>query len=345
MRPFYRRKVGFGVGLAAKRKPEHVPRILLVKTSSMGDVIHNLPVVADIRSRLPDAEIHWLAEESFADIPRLHPGVNEVIAVALRRWRKALYRPATWREIAALRRRLATLPYDVVLDTQGLLKSALLGRMARGLHIGYAGSCAREPLAARFYDRTYHVDPAAHAVARYRALAAQAFDLPPDLPLDYGLPKPQAAPTWAPDAPYAVLLHATSRDEKLWPEDRWIELAAHLRQKGLLALLPWGNVAEFERAQRLAAHTADAIVAPRMRLAEAAALLARARIVIGVDTGLVHLATAVGVPTIGIYCGSDPAKNGLYAATPIANLGGPGAPPSAEAVIAQADGLLQGLPA
>jgi heptosyltransferase-1 len=317
-----------------------VPRILLVKTSSMGDVIHNLPIVADIRSRHPDADIHWLVEESFADIPRLHPGVNTVIPVALRRWRRQFYRPSTWHEIAALRSRLKAAPYDFILDTQGLIKSALLGRMAQGLHIGYAKSCAREALAAHFYDRSFHVDPAAHAVVRYRALAARAFELPANLPLDYGVAKPQAAPAWAPDRPYAALLHATSRDEKLWPEDHWVALGAHLRARDLLALLPWGNVAEFERAQRLAARIPDAIVTPRMRLTEAAALLARARIVIGVDTGLVHLATAVGTPTIGLYGGSDPAKNGLYAATPIANLGHEGAPPAVDEVIRQVEAML-----
>lgn len=317
-----------------------MPRILLVKTSSMGDVIHNLPIVSDIRSRFPDAEIHWLVEEGFADIPRLHPGVNEVIPVALRRWRKQLYQPAAWREIASLRRRLKTAPYDFILDTQGLIKSALLGHMAEGLHIGYAKSSAREPLAALFYDRTFQVDPNAHAVVRYRTLAAQAFDLAQDLPLNYGLPAPQAAPLWAPDAPYAVLLHATSRDEKLWPEDNWVALAMHLRAKDIIALLPWGNVAEFERAQALVSRIPDAVVAPRMRLTEAAALLARARLVVGVDTGLVHLATAVGTPTIGIYCGSDPTKNGLYAATPIANLGKHGAPPGVAEVIAQAEAML-----
>jgi heptosyltransferase-1 len=318
-----------------------VPRILLVKTSSMGDVIHNLPIVADIRSRFPDADIHWLVEEGFAEIPRLHPGVNAVITVALRRWRKRLWQPSAWGEIAELRRTLKTTPYDFILDTQGLLKSALLGRMATGVHIGYARTCAREPLAARFYERSFHVDPAAHAVVRYRALAAQAFELPPALPLDYGIPTPAAAPAWAPPAPYAVLLHATSRDEKLWPEDDWVALGAHLGQRGLAALLPWGDAGERDRARRLAARIDGSAVAPPMGLAEAAALLAHSRIVIGVDTGLVHLATAVGTPTIGIYCGSDPARNGLYAATPIANLGRDGAPPRASDVIEQVDGMLR----
>lgn len=317
-----------------------MPRILLVKTSSMGDVIHNLPIVADIRSRHPDAEIHWLVEESFADIPRLHPGVNDVIPVALRRWRKSLHRPATWRELAALRHRLQAAPYGMILDTQGLLKSAWLGSLARGVHIGYDKSCVREALATHFYDRSYRVDPDAHAVVRYRNLAAQAFDLPPDLPLLYGLPQPDAAPAWAPAGSYAVLLHATSRDEKLWPEDDWTALGAHLQRSGLTAVLPWGNIEEFERATRLAERIPDAMVSPRMRLTEAAALLAQSRLTIGVDTGLVHLATAVGVPTIGIYCGSDPARNGLYAATPIANLGRDGAAPSSEEVIAQAEAML-----
>lgn len=316
-------------------------RVLLVKTSSMGDVIHNLPIVADIRARHPDAEIHWLVEEAFADIPRLHPGVNHVISVALRRWRRRLWLPATWRELGALRRQLAATPFDVILDTQGLIKSAWLARLARGEHVGCCADCARERLAARFYDRCHSVDPTAHAVVRYRALAAATFGLPGDLPLDYGLTRAAKPPAFAPKAPYAVLLTATSRAEKLWPEADWISLARHLAGRGLNLMLPWGSLAEYERARRIADAVPNTLPAPRLRLAEAAALLAHARLVVGVDTGLVHLATAVGTPAIGLYCASDPARNGLYAATPIANLGGPGRPPASAEVIMVADRLLE----
>ena len=315
-------------------------RILLIKTSSMGDVIHNLPIVADIRSRYPDAELHWLVEESFADIPALHPQVQQVIPLAIRRWRRSLYRPQTWREIRAFRARLAQTEYDFILDTQGLLKSGLLARLARGKRLGLDASSAREALAALCYDATFSVDPKAHAVVRYRALAQQAFELAPNLPLEYGVRVPDLALHWLPDTRYAVLLHATSRAEKYWAEENWVALGLALQQRGFTAILPWGSLDEYECAQRLAAAIPNAVVAPRLTLKEAAVMLKQAALAVGVDTGLVHLATAVGVPTIGIYCGSDPAKNGLYAVTPIRNLGQDGAPPSAAEVIATADQLL-----
>ena len=315
-------------------------RILLIKTSSMGDVIHNLPIVADIRSRYPDAELHWLVEESFADIPALHPQIQQVIPVAIRRWRKSLYRPQTWREIRAFRARLAQTEYDFILDTQGLLKSGLLARLAHGKRLGLDSHSAREALAALCYDAKFSVDPKAHAVVRYRALAQQALELAPNLPLDYGLRVPDLALHWLPDNRFAVLLHATSRAEKYWPEADWIALGHALQQRGLVSVLPWGSLEEYECARRLADAIPNAVLAPRLTLKEAAAMLQQAALVVGVDTGLVHLATAVGVPTIGIYCGSDPAKNGLYAATPIRNLGQDGAPPNAAEVIATADQLL-----
>ncbi|MEJ5209996.1 MAG: lipopolysaccharide heptosyltransferase I [Burkholderiales bacterium] len=312
-------------------------RVLLVKTSSMGDVIHNLPVVADIRARHPDAALHWLVEEAFADIPRLHPGVETVIPVALRRWRRQPWRPAVWREMAAFRRRLTAHTYDLILDTQGLLKSALLCRLARGERVGYCAASAREPLAAWFYDRCHDVDRAAHAVVRYRMLAVAALDLPRDLPLDYGLPRPPRAPSFAPKPPYAVLLTATSRAEKLWPEAHWAALGQALATRGLNLMLPWGSLAEYERARRLADQMPGALPAPRMTLAEAAALLAHASLVVGVDTGLVHLATAVGAATIGLYGGSDPRRNGVWADTPHANLGAPGRFPTVAEVLAVVD--------
>jgi heptosyltransferase-1 len=315
-------------------------RILLIKSSSMGDVIHNLPIVADIRTRYPDSELHWLVEEAFADIPLMHPGVNQVIPVALRRWRKSLYRPQTWREIRAFRARLAQADYDFILDTQGLLKSGLLARLAQGKRLGLDRASARDPLAAWCYDTTFSVDPHAHAVVRYRALAAQAFALAPDLALDYGIHVPDLALHYLPQSRYAVLLHATSRAEKLWPEQDWIALGHALQQRGITSVLAWGSLAEYERAQRLTAAIPHAVLAPRLTLKEAAVVLHRAALVVGVDTGLVHLATAVGAPTVGIYCGSDPAKNGLYATTPIYNLGGLDNAPSSAEVIAAAEILL-----
>jgi heptosyltransferase-1 len=210
-------------------------RILLVKTSSLGDVIHNLPVVSDLRLIFPEAQIDWCVEEGFADLPRLHPAVGQVIPVAIRRWRRHLGSLATWREIGDFRRRIAATRYDFVLDTQGLLKSALIARQAQGRRLGYAAEVAREPLAARFYDATFVIPRNVHAVQRNRWLAAAAFDYAVDLPLDYGIVAPTIDSRWLAGERLVVLLTATSRDDKLWPERYWCALAEALLEEGLTA--------------------------------------------------------------------------------------------------------------
>jgi heptosyltransferase-1 len=312
-------------------------RFLLVKTSSLGDVIHNLPVVTDLRAHFPDAAIDWVVEEGFADIARLHPGVRRVIPVALRRWRKSLASPATWREMRAFRATLQAENYDLVIDTQGLLKSALITRMARGRRCGHEASSAREPVAARFYDATFEVPGSLHAVERNRRLAALAAGYTASATPDYGIAVPPA-PTFA--SPNAVLLTATSRDDKLWPEDRWIAAGRALHQRGLSCLLPAGSATERERATRIAQAIPGAVALPPLSLPELAAQLADARIVIGVDTGLVHLAAALGRPTLALFCASDPALTGVVASTPAINLGSRGRPPSVEHVLAAALPLL-----
>jgi len=312
-------------------------RILLIKTSSLGDVVHNLPVVSDLRRSYPEANIDWVVEEGFVDIPRLHPGLRRVIPVALRRWRRALFAPATWREIRSFRATVQAESYDLAIDTQGLLKSALITRMARGRRCGYAATSAREPVAARFYDACFDVAKDLHAVERNRRLAALAGDYTPASALDYGI---AASPAPAPDRSHAVLLTATSRDDKLWPPERWITLGKALQERGIACRLPAGSAAERERAARIAQGIPGASVLPAMGLAELAGQLAAARIVIGVDTGLVHLAAALGRPTLALFCASDPALTGVLAATPAINLGTRGRPPTADDVLTAALPLL-----
>lgn len=310
-----------------------MPKILVVKTSSIGDVIHNLPAVSDIRAHFAQAEIDWVVEESLCALPRLHPGVRNVIPVAIRRWRKALWKREAWREMAAFKRRLRTEAYDFVLDAQGLIKSALITRLASGMRCGLDWRSAREPLAF-FYDRTFSVPWSLHAVERNRSLAAQALGYELAARVDYGIRAQPAEFPWLTPKPYAVLLHVTSGAYKLWPEERWIELGDFLSRSGLACVLPWGSAAERARSARLAARIEAAVAPPALALEDAASLLAGARVVIGVDTGLTHLTAALDVPVVGIYCGTDPKATGLYAPGCAVNLGDIGQPPAAMDVIA-----------
>lgn len=308
-------------------------RILIVKTSSLGDVIHNLPVISDIRRHFPDAEIDWCVEESFSAIPRLHPGVGKVIPVAIRRWRKKLLQATTWKEMSEFRRQLSSEPYDAIIDTQGLLKSALIASRAQGPRLGYAADSAREPAAARWYNRHFHVSRDLHAVIRNRRLAAAALGYQAEGEPDYGVEMPPASFPWLPHRPYVVFLTATSRDDKLWPEANWLALGAALNSQGYSAILPGGSSVERERAARLAAGIPGALAAPPMSIPELAALLSGARAAIGVDTGLTHLGVALKTPTVAIYTATDPGLTGVLGAGFHRNLGGKAQVPSPAAVL------------
>ena len=316
-----------------------MPSILFVKTSSLGDVVHNGPAVSDARRARPGASLDWVVEESFADIARLHPAVSRVIPVAVRRWRTRLYDPGTWRELVAFRARLAAERYERVIDTQGLVKSALIAATAHGEKHGYDAASAREALASHFYDVRHAVPAALHAVQRNRMLACASLGVAPTGAADYGFAADGRAAHAAP-GPFVVLLTMTSRAAKLWPEAEWRELIAWLGARGVACLLPWGGRAERERCERVASGCRHARVPGRMALAQLAATLAQARAVAGLDTGLTHLAAGLGVPVAGIFCGSDPALTGLYGAARIRNLGARGMAPRADEVCAALEAWL-----
>jgi heptosyltransferase-1 len=309
-------------------------KLLIVKTSSLGDVIHNLPIIADIRAHHPNIEIDWLVEASFADIPKLHPAVNQVIPVAVRRWRKALFSRQTWQEINAVKQKLARQRYDIVLDTQGLLKSGLMTYFSSGHKHGYDRHSAREPLASFFYDTTHQVSRTQHAVARNRALAALAFTYPiPDDPPDYGIQASIEAGIIF-NEPYIVGLHGTSRDSKLWPTEHWINLGHILAKQRLNLILPWASEAELQRAQHIASALKNATVLPKLSIAQLATIISKAQAAIGVDTGLSHLAVALNIPTIAIYTDTNPALTGVCAGAfaQAVNLGTIGNTPGVEQV-------------
>ena len=289
-------------------------KILIVKTSSLGDLIHMLPALSDAQQALPGLQADWLAEAPFADIALWHPAVQQVIPIAMRRWRQAWRSRQTWQEVARARAQLQAQRYDAVVDSQGLLKSALWSLQARGPRIGYDRHSAREPLAAWCYQRHCPVPRDQHAIARNRQLLAQAlgYALPQTAP-DYGL---QGLTQRLPALDFAlpdrcvVGLHGTSRDDKLWPTEGWIALAQSLDAQGRHLLLPWGNEAEQARAHTIAQHSPGARVLPRLGLNALAQVIAAADAVVGVDTGLLHLAAALGKPGLALYTATPPALTG-----------------------------------
>jgi len=314
-------------------------RVLLIKTSSLGDVIHCLPAVSDMALQVADLELDWLVEEGLAEIPRLHPAVARVIPIGMRRWRRRPLARQTWRELAALRHMLSAAPYDAVVDAQGLMRVAWLGRIARGPLSGYDRRSIREPLASLFYARRFPVSVHVHAAERMRRLCAQALGYALPEAMDYGLAARPARPAWLPPGPFLVGLHATARPDKAWAEPNWIELGRRAAARGLTLALPSGSDRERASAHRIAA-AAGAVVAPPMSFTELAGLFAAASAVVGVDTGLTHLASAVGAPVVAIYAASWWDINGVIGPGFVANLGGPGAAPDIEAVWAETEKAL-----
>ena len=303
--------------------------ILFIKTSSLGDVIHHMPALTEARKARPDARFTWLVEEAFAPLVRLHSAVAEVIPVAWRRWRKSLYAPATLNEIAGNLRAIRAPRYDEIVDSQGLLRTAVIARLARGRRHGYDTASIREPLAALFYDVRHSVSRDLHAVERNRILSGLALGYAPQGAPDFGLDRARLA---SPGPRYGVLLHATARPGKQWPEAHWIALGHALAGQGIDLVLPWGTDAERARSERIASALPRARVPERAPLDAVARLIAGAQFVVGVDTGLLHLAAALGVPLVAIFAGSKPGLTGPVGSGPIAVLGAQGTPPTVAAV-------------
>ena len=304
-----------------------VLKILLVKMSSMGDLVHNLPVVTDIITHFPDAQIDWVAEEDYVPIPSLHPRVRKVLPVALRRWRRSLLSSNTRHEMATFRSALQATDYDLIIDTQGLLKSALLSRFASGKRIGGDRRSIKEPFAAPLYDRQISVACSRHVIDRCRAIAAGELGYAIDSRPVFGIQAPPLQADWLPAMPYCVLMHAASRPEKLWSEVYWSELGRLLASQGLAVALPWGSQGELARSRRLADLIPGAFIPPRMDLTTVAGFLSGSRIVVGLDTGFTHFAAALARPTVGIFCDSDSVQAAVFGDSYCASFGQKGVPP------------------
>lgn len=282
-------------------------RVLLVKTSSLGDVVHTFPALTDAQRALPGITFDWVVEEAFADIAAKHPAVNRVIPCALRRWRKSLWR--TWRsgEWKNFKATLQAQEYDLVLDAQGLAKSAFITRLGRGPKAGFDKQSAREPVSARVLDTPLAVAKGQHAITRLRQLFAAALGYAlEDAAPDYGI-----ARNLATGPRRLVFFHGTTWVTKHWPEHYWRELAGLATQAGYQVLLPWGSDAERLRAEKIADGNAQVDVLPAMRLDELFDLLREVQGFVAVDTGLAHLAAGAGVPGIALYGPTDPALTGV----------------------------------
>jgi heptosyltransferase-1 len=284
-------------------------KILLIKTSSLGDVIHTLPALTDAKKAIPDIEFHWVVEERFTAIAHWHPAVTKVIPIALRRWKKKPFHLANWKEWRAFKKILQSEDYDLVIDAQGLLKSALLTRCVKTDSAGYDKHSIREPLASYFYKRKFAVSRKQHAIDRIRQLMCQALYYPfkDEMP-DYGINRIDYLLN---TGPYILFFHGTTWENKHWPEKYWIQLAKLAAEKQIRIKLAWGSSAEKERAERIASRCDNTEVLPDLDLKGLAPVIASAQAVVTVDTGLGHLAAAFAVPTLALFGPTDPDKNGI----------------------------------
>ena len=320
-------------------------------------MLHNLPIVWDIRAKHPNARIDWLVEESYVSL--LAPlvsnanfkGLDHIIPIAMRRWKKNLLSEQTRKEWRAFRQNLQATQYDVVIETQGLLKAAWLTRLAtRSANAVIAGlgnateDSGYEPLVRWFYTDSVQVPLRCHAVARSRWVAAAALNVP----------VPKAQPQFYPpaflqslkanatpfNAPYVLFFHATARAAKQWDERNWIALGNALAKQGKQVILPWGNALEKAVSERLSAQIANSIVPQAFNLQQWFSVIANAALTVGVDTGLTHLSAMLNTPTIELYCDSPRWKTEAYWSDNVKNLGDTGQPPSLNSVLQSVETLL-----
>jgi heptosyltransferase-1 len=286
-------------------------KVLIVKTSSMGDIIHTLPALSDAVNAIAGIRFDWVVEESFKQIPHWHSGVDKVIPVAIRRWRKSPYQ--AWRsgEWKVYKKNLQEREYDVIIDAQGLLKSALLVvKQAHGPSFGLDNKSAKEPLASKFYNTSFSVDKNQHAVERVRQLFAKALGYQlPSCTGDFAICEHFEQVV---EQQYLVFNHGTTRIDKHYPEVYWLELIKTAVEQGWHIKLPWGNDEERARAERLAGQFDQVEVLPKLSLCEVAQIIGNASGCISVDTGLAHLSAAMSKPNITLFGPTDPGLVGGY---------------------------------
>ena len=291
-------------------------KILIIKTSSLGDIIHTLPALSDAKKTLGEVQFDWVVEDTFCEIPAWHPDVRKVIPVAIRRWRKQILKTffsGEWRRFKQL---LQGERYDYVIDAQGLIKSALITRLAKGPKYGLDKHSAREPMASHFYQYPQAIEKQQHAVERVRQLFAKSLAYQLDgLSVDYGIQVNNSDIAEQSDTRRILFLHGTTWATKHWPETYWLELANQMTEQAYKIILPWGNDIEYQRALRIKEkcnHSAQLIVLDKMNLNELLKQIMNVDAVVAVDTGLAHLSAALNKPTVAIYGPTSPGLTGTY---------------------------------
>jgi heptosyltransferase-1 len=317
-------------------------RILIIKTSSLGDIIHCLPIINDIKYFVPESSIDWLVEESFADVPRLHPGVNSVITISLRSWKKNLRKKSTWTGLYKAIKAIRENHYDIIIDFQGLLKSAFFTLFTRGDIHGFDKASIRETAASYFYKHTHAVSKQIHAVVRNRELASKCFQYELiDQSAHFGL-EIHNINNFNLSERYVILIHGSSKKSKQWPMEYWLKVIQFFNVLGLRVLLPWGSLEEYHFSKALRKASTNSLVLPKMNISNLANIISGAKCVVGVDSGLTHLGNALGIPTIGLYMDSNPYLNGVYPniKVPSVNLGEIGVIHTPESTISQIEAII-----
>jgi heptosyltransferase I len=317
-------------------------RILIVKVTSMGDIIHGQPVVADLHRAFPGVKVDWAADGAFADILSWNPGIDRVLCAPLRRFKRARSM-ADLKAIAASISELRAVKYDAILDLHGVYKSAIIAFLARGRpRYGYRNENLGEVGAAFAYTRRYPPREDLLTWESLRKSVGDIFGYTINSPADFGLvvPKPVVPLAGAAHAPFAMLFHATSKDEKKWPVAHWHRVGAQLRELGVTALLPWGSEAERREGEAIAAGIPGAVVLPKLSVTEVAQHIDAAALVIGTDTGFVHLASAVGRPTVMIFTATLAYRFGVNVPGLAVSLGDSGRPAEVDEVCSAISTLL-----
>ncbi|HDR9255446.1 TPA: lipopolysaccharide heptosyltransferase I [Burkholderia vietnamiensis] len=317
-------------------------RILIVKVTSLGDVVQTLPVVADLHRAFPGVAVDWAVDESCAEVVRWHPGVSNVLCAPLRRFKK-LRNGGDFKAISASIGALRAHRYDAVIDLHGVYKSAIISALARaGRRVGYQTQDLGETGARFAYSHRFGPRPDCDAWHGMRVSAGEALGYIPEGVADHGIVAPQDArlPAALTDGtPFVLLFHATSNPDKQWPADHWAALATQMIARGVRVLLPWGSPAEHDEAQQIAARAPGAIVLPAMSVRELGAAIGLATLVVGVDTGFVHMAHALKRPTVMIFVATSRHHCGIGGAPHALSIGEPGAPPSVAQVLDAIDAV------